>query len=198
VNLVRNSCAQLEGCTIKNNKSEGIWVSETSCLNLYKTLVSANLQSGINVSQGSSASLHGGNVISLNGDPAKPEALRTGIGVHFSSMVNIIPYPSTPRDQIIGNNGAGIFMGGLCGLQMSQGLIDNNRGDGIVMMFTSSAQFATGGILPEDTQITRNDGWGIKCRDQYHDSKYSGTPNFGSAAQGNLNKMGKSDCQTYY
>lgn len=198
VNIGINSCAGLDSCTIKNNQREGVWVTQNSSATLMSNTITANQQSGLDVNMSSCAFLRGENVISLNGDPSKPEAWRVGIGIHFSSMVSISPNGDFPKDQIIGNNGAGIFMGGLCNLMMPQGLIDNNRGDGIVMMFTSSAQFGTGGVLPEDAQITRNDGWGIKCRDQSHDSKYAGTPYFGTQAQGNLNKLGNRDCQTYY
>jgi len=182
VNVNMSSSCSLTGCLVKNNAREGVWVQETSSVELQGNNISYNKQSGVNVAQASCAFLQGGNVISFNGDLTKPLAWRCGIQANFRSQVTMPPNSAAILDQISNNLGCGIFLGSNSNLFMARGIINNNHDDGVNLFFNSSASFGEGNpiVVSPNVRITNNGGFGINCTDGTGDSKYAGTPFFGS------------------
>jgi hypothetical protein len=162
VSISGNSSANLQNCTIKDNQA-----------------------SGVSVMQASSVNLGGGNKITNNGLAASLSSnFRSGLSAVFLSQVSFNPWPpDSPRDEITGNYGAGIWMMSKADLHVMNGLISGNQGDGISMNANCTASF-------QSAAITNNTGYGINCNGQ-NDSRYSGTPDLSG------NGLGPGMCSTY-
>ena len=149
-NLQRGSSAEVEGSMISNNLGSGIGIYVGSSASVGTSTIEYNHLSGVGASNGSAFNSWGGNLIRYNADSS---GWRAGVNILNGSSGVMI---DSPGDQILMNNGPGIFVGNTSSLLFNGSTVSSNAGNGVEMYLNSTTQFDGG-------SVTNNSGYGVFC-----------------------------------
>ncbi|HSB79790.1 MAG TPA: right-handed parallel beta-helix repeat-containing protein [Candidatus Methylomirabilis sp.] len=173
IDLHRGSSAEIEGSTVSYNGASGIGAYVGSSVSVGTSTLEYNALSGADASNSSAFNSWGGNVIQHNGDNS---GWRGGINIHNGSSGVII---NSPGDQILMNNGPGIFVGENSQILFKLSTVNGNALDGVSLNQSSTGSFESG-------SITNNGGFGISCGG---DAK-----KYGNASNSSGNTLGHTNC----
>jgi hypothetical protein len=172
ISAFQNSTLQVNGGAIRDNGSDGVLVMQNSFALFGTPMITGNGTdpnkngNGVNTNDGS-VSLNGGTI--SNNRQSGVLATLSSVGIYGDVTITenehgVGGYLATSLvlggGTVSNNRGIGIWCNANCTAQISDASINNNGGDGIMLLWGSKLM-----LMPGVTDATGNGGVGLRCMD---------------------------------